>query len=130
MRRLAMVAVLVAGCGGTDEGLVPTLSSIQEHVFTPRCATAKCHATAVKPHMLSLADGETWGMLSGPSVIVPTSARLVPSSPIAGLVARVLSANEWYAGELKIRRMPPDGRLDNGEVAAILQWIEAGALDN
>jgi len=118
MRRLAMVAVLVAGCGGEGApplGVQPTLSSIQRSVFTPKCAG--CHRDARDmPHKLSLVAGESWDQLVGKdSETFGGMPRVVPGEPHASALTAI--AHSYHD-------------MTAGDESAVWSWIEAGALDN
>ena len=131
MRHLVLVVAMVAGCGGTgDEAtLEPTLSSIQQHIFTPKCATASCHASAIAPHLLSLREGESWRTLRNGSVLLPFKMRIVPGSTNGALMSAI-QVDQWSNGVKTVRRMPPDSQLNANEIATVGDWTAAGALDD
>ena len=106
-----------------DDGIKATLASIQEHVFTPICAT--CHGGA------NPAAGQDLSSLE------VSTANLINIDSSNALFKRVLpgSAENSYL-YLKIRgdnragaRMPlGQPALDEKNITAIKQWIDEGAL--
>jgi hypothetical protein len=129
--RLAPVlAVALAACG-----VQPTLSSLQENVFTPRCATAGCHDDGSRAGQLSLAPGRSHVAIVGVAAknvgVVDDGTLLVkPGDPDASfLVTKVRPKVPVAAGV----RMPPSGSgepLSDEEIAAIEEWVRAGAKDD
>lgn len=117
------------GGGGNPYGLEvppePTLSSIQEKVFTPICTD--CHAGASAPQGLRLEAGMSYGMLVNvASVEVPSLDRVEPGDPDNSYIIHKLEGTQ-SVGE----RMPLGGPyLPSGTIAAIRQWITDGAMNN
>lgn len=117
------------GTGGNPYGLetppAPTLSSIQEKVFTPICT--ECHAGASAPQGLRLEAGMSFGMLVNvASSEVPSVDRVEPGDPDNSYIIRKLDGTA-SVGE----RMPLGGPyLPDDTIAAIRQWITDGAMDN
>jgi len=123
MRRLVMVAVLVAGCGGADEGpslepLGPTLSSIQAHVFTPKCAGCHQHL----PPRINLTDGQSYGSLVNKRSRDGLQWYVKPGEPASSMLVNG-SGSSGHDGI----DADPDRPTDWSTIA---DWIEAGALDN
>ena len=132
-------AVVLANCGGgsgegldsngrpIEEGgstvpLAPTLVSLQQNVFTPACTA--CHAGAGAPQGLRLDAANSYAMLVGvPSVEVPGVLRVAPGRPDASYLVHKLEGNAAVGA-----RMPLGGPyLDAATIAAVRQWIAAGA---
>ena len=83
-------------------------------LFTRKCAG--CHGAAMQMNGLRLDDGEAAlkGGYSGPAIVKGKSAE-------SKLIERVTSAKDGF-------RMPPAGpRLADAEIAALREWIDAGA---
>ncbi len=130
---LASLAALV-GCGGDgvlkDGSIVPpsggvTFASLQDAVFTPRCALPGCHAGPGAPLGLDLSKGQAYGCLVGvASVELPSFQRVAPGRSADSYVVMKLSGDPRIAGE----RMPFGGPyLDLATVDEIRKWIDAGA---
>lgn len=133
---------LMAACGGSGEGLdqngrplppgggpdgssalEPTIESIQEHVFTPRCAT--CHSGASAPLGLRLEDAQTSydNLVDRPSAENPTLDRVEPGDPDNSYLIHKLEGTQTV-GERMPNGQPP---LDPDTIAVIRQWISDGA---
>jgi len=106
-----------------DDGIKATLTSIQENVFTPICAT--CHGGA------NPAAGQDLSSLES------SIANLINIDSSNALFKRVLpgSAAESYlylkiAGDSRAGARMPLGQpaLDEASIAAIKKWIDDGAL--
>lgn len=94
-------------------------TSIQS-IFSARCG---CHASAMPPLGLSLAEDQAYGNLVGvDSVQQAGTPRVAPGDP----------AGSWLVTKIKPAppvgmQMPEGGMLDAEQVALIEAWIEAGA---
>lgn len=133
-----LLALAVAGCGGSGEGLdqngrpigeggdggplQPTLASIQRNVFTPACTG--CHAGAGAPQGLRLdAANSATSLVGVASTEVPSLLRVAPGDPDASYLVRKLEGSATV-GE----RMPLGGPfLDATTIGVIRQWIADGA---
>lgn len=127
---VGLLALALAACG-----VQPTLSSLQESVFTPRCATAGCHDDGSRVGQLSLSAGSTHAALVNVAAknvgVVDDGTLLVkPGDPAASfLVTKVRDKVPVSAGV----RMPPNGSgdpLTEEEIAAIEEWVRAGAKND
>lgn len=131
---LPFVAILLgtAACRG-DSGtepadsdtLMPTLSSIQTHIFTPSCAGH--HGPSLAEADLDLSAGRSFANLVN-----------VPSTQVElDLVRPGDAENSYLIHKMDGRpgivgRQMPIGRLpfSTEEIAVIRQWIDAGARNN
>ncbi len=106
--------------------LGPTLSSIQHHVFTPKCTL--CHTGAAAPLGLVLDSGVALQNLVGViSVEVPILMRVNPGQPDASYIVWKIEGRSGIQGG----RMPLDMQaLSAEQIAAIRGWISDGALNN
>lgn len=150
---IASIFLLLSGCGGGSDGggtggggagyndppddddddddptdttpPDPTLSSIQEKVFTPICT--ECHTGASAPQGLRLEEGMSYGMLvDQPSTWDPGIDRVEPGDPDNSFLIQKLEGTAAQ-GE----RMPLGGPyLSADTIAAIRQWITDGGQDN
>jgi hypothetical protein len=139
----AATAVLLAACGGgsgegldssgrpigeggnTGGGLVPTFSSIQREVLTPRCTV--CHSGAAAPVGLRLDEGASYGLLVGvASRESGGTLRVAPGRPDDSYLIHKLEGRAAVGA-----RMPLGGPfLDDASLAAIREWIARGAQNN
>ena len=103
------------------------LAWLQQHVFTPSCATALCHGGSDPAVGLSLAAGETHGNLVTHDASTASGwIRVVPGSPSQSYLMVALGRAPGP--------MPEDGFMPLGAPAlcgpkldAIARWITAGA---
>jgi hypothetical protein len=138
-RLIAAAAVLLGGCIGSGEGLdangrpvgasgeasgelEPTIESIQQHVFTPRCAS--CHqGTHVSGLELEDAQQSHDELVDVRSTEVPTLDRVEPGDPEASYLIDKLEDTQ-AVGERMPLGQPP---LPPETIAVIRQWISEGA---
>ncbi len=141
--RLAAVAALMAvssSCAGDGTGLdefgnplgppgaalEPTLSSIQQHIFTAICI--QCHSGAAAPLGLALNAGLSWSNLVGvSSVEVPELLRVNPGDPESSYIVRKIEGRSGIVGSRMPLGLAP---LSDEQIAAIRGWIADGAQDN
>lgn len=137
-------ALLFVGCttstdtadtGDSAEPLAPTLTNVQNEVFTPSCAFSSCHGEGGGAAGLSLLTGLAYAELVAvpaegayPSPAPINSIRVVPADPDGSyLMVKIDPASE---GEVVGDLMPaPDG-LDAERVELVRQWILLGAQEN
>ncbi|MBI3610527.1 MAG: hypothetical protein HY204_07495 [Nitrospirae bacterium] len=152
--RMAMevfvMAALLSGCGGGGSGggsgnplpFPATLSSIQQNIFTPRCAS--CHVlggagyVGTGPRGLDLStqplayanlvniDSVQNGC--GPTSNQPCGVRVIPVDPNNSYLIRKLEGRDISSGT---DQMPRSGCcLTQTEIDVVRQWILDGAPDN
>ncbi len=116
---------IVSECEDTTAaGLQSKLSSIQQYVFTPSCATAGCHSATSPQQDLNLSSGSSYSNL------------VDVTSHEDGVMKRVApgnSAQSWLMKKLNgdgTSQMPPAGQLSQATIDTIAAWIDAGALNN
>lgn len=140
IRRLFLLTIfvfsLLGACdpdGNPDDELVPTLSSLQSEVFTPRCDFASCHGGTTRAGGLALSEGMTHAELVdvGASNQAASDAgliRVIPGDAANSFLMQKLSASlppEY--GEV----MPPgSGGIEEDVLLAVEEWIARGAPDN
>ncbi len=103
------------------------LAWLQDHVFTPSCATAMCHRGTSPSVGLSLAPDETYGNLVNHDASTASGwIRVVPGSPEQSYLMVALGRARGP--------MPEDGfmplggpALCAGKLDAVARWISAGA---
>ncbi len=137
---LLPLAALVAACAGDGTGLdefgnplapdrlelAPTLSSIQQNVFTPICT--QCHTGAAAPLGLALDPGASWtDLVNVASVENPELLRVSPGDPEASYLLWKVEGQGGITGGRMPLGLPP---LSEDKIAAIRGWIEQGAEDN
>jgi len=109
---------------------MPTLASIREMTFMPKCATAGCHIDGMDPAKemldLSLPVDMLRPRLLRASNRSPSHLPLITPNQVGGsyLYLRVFSPMP-VGGD----RMPPRSVLPDCELDAIRDWIRAGAVD-
>jgi hypothetical protein len=123
------VLALATGCGDEESGapIPPTLSAIQAQIFTPNCASfSSCHGGASPQEGMSLVAPAAGALIGVASSEVPTLMRVAAGDPDASYLLQKLERAMPAVGV----RMPPDQPLGSNKLAAIRQWIAAGAQDN
>ena len=139
---IAIVALALAACGagsgeGLDQngqplsgggappgGLAPTLASIQDNVFSVRCAIPECHGGGNVQYGLRLDPGFSAGnLINVPSPRNPNLIRVIPGDPDASFLIQKLQGTQTLGD-----RMPDGGPyLTTAQVNVIRQWIQDGA---
>lgn len=135
---VSVLFVLTVSCGGSssedtddDGGLEPTLSSIQENIFTPTCARSGCHSAASASNGLSLAEGDSFSELVGvASQDVPTMDRVDVGDPDNSYLLHKLRGTQGSVGGSGSRMPQGELALSDEEIEAIEEWIENGAENN
>lgn len=128
------LAALAAACGNpkdlptAPDGGAPdptaTLARLQAEVFSPRCATAGCHAGAAPQLGLDLSPGR-----SRPTTVGVRSAqggtlnRIEPFSPDSSYLVKKVRGDADITGS----RMPPGGALAADEIRLLVDWVRRGA---
>lgn len=116
------------GGDGDDGAEAVTLTQLQTSLFTPTCAVAGCHSAATARAGLVLEAGRAFAE----TVNVPSSQRpeldiIEPGDPERSYMVKKLRGDADIEGE----RMPEGGPfLSDEQLAEVVSWINAGALDN
>jgi hypothetical protein len=133
---IAGMALLASSCGG--DGVVsmvsgpppsdaPTLTSLQDAIFTPKCGVPGCHAPPAPEQGMNLSEGNTYVFTVGvDSTELSGFKRVLPGNAADSYLYMKLAGDPRIVGE----RMPFGGMLTADEIEAVKQWIDAGALDN
>lgn len=113
---------------GAKRPFSPTLTCIQQVVFTPTCAVSGCHLNPGAQQNLDLSAGMAWSNAVGiPSAEMPALNRVTAGDPDNSYLIMKLEGNPSILGD----RMPEGGPfLSQAEINVIRQWILDGALDN
>ena len=136
---LAVAPLALSGCGagsgeGLDQngqplgtppgGLAPTLASIQDNVFSVRCAIPECHGGENVQYGLRLDPGfSARNLINVPSPRDANLIRVVPGDPDASFLIQKLQGTQTLGN-----RMPDGGPyLTTATVNVIRQWIQDGA---
>ncbi len=111
-----------------DKGaLGPTLSSIQQNIFTPRCT--QCHFGLNPAASLNLEPGQSWANLVGIMRPFDPEIRVVAGDAGNSFLIDKLEGNNL--GGSRGDRMPLSGPyLDQDTINVIRAWIDQGAQDN
>ena len=107
--------------------LGPSLTSIQQNVFTPICFA--CHTTGFATADLNLDVGQSWSNLVGIQRPTGPEIRVVAGDADNSFLIDKLEGNNL--GGTRGDRMPQSGPfLDQNSIDAIRIWIDQSALDN
>jgi mono/diheme cytochrome c family protein len=134
---ILVVALVAAGCGGSASPTTPspaptatapsieaTLSSIQTHVFSARCAT--CHAGTAPEGGLRLVAGQSYANLVNVPSTQRQMMRVAPNNADASYLIHKLEGRAGIDGH----QMPPPPLLSAEALQAIRRWIDQGAQNN
>ncbi len=139
MRHLAHIVLLLAAgaCGPaprvgapqqTSRTLTPTLSSIQERILTPSCATSSCHSGSPPPNApVSLDALRAYDDVVGVRSSQAPLQLVNPGAPEASYLLLKLKGSAGSAGG--ISTVMPIGAppLTAEQIEAIETWITNGA---
>lgn len=114
--------------GAGEPGVQPTLSSIQENVFSTSCALSGCHAGPNPQQGMNLGAGQAHAnLVNVRSNERPELFRVEPGAPDSSYLVHKIEGRSGIVGE----RMPLGGeRLSQEKIDAIRTWIENGAPEN
>lgn len=129
----AVLALGVAACehadplvdGGEENGLEPTLESIQENIFNTTCAVSGCHAASSASAGLDLSSANARANLVGvESTGVPSLFRVDPGNADDSYLVLKLEGDDRIAGNRMPLGRPP---LPPSQIDVIREWIDGGA---
>jgi len=114
--------------GPGEPGIQPTLSSIQENIFSTSCALSGCHAGPNPQQGMNLSAGQAReNIVNVRSNERPSLFRVEPGAPDSSYLVHKIEGRSSIVGE----QMPLGGEpLSQEEVNAIRTWIENGAPEN
>lgn len=122
-----------AGCEHADpvgpgETVEPTLSSIQENIFSTSCALSGCHAGSSPQQGLNLSAGQARAnLVNVQSQERPSLKRVDPGSPDNSyLIHKVEGRSSIVGQQMPLGQQP----LSEEKIDALRMWIEEGAPDN
>lgn len=108
-----------------EDGLQPTLESIQTNVFDVNCALSGCHIGSSAPLGLDLSAGEAReNLVNVASVGVPELLRVEPGNADDSYLVLKLEGDDRIVGSRMPLNMPA---LSSDEIGTIREWIDAGA---
>lgn len=122
MQRLAMVALVLAACGTTDDQRPRNLDYITEAILAPSCGAATCHSS------FKIADGFAFDTVAATRATFQSDEALILSKgdsaddpSTSGLVLSLTLEQE------DAPRMPLNAPLADADIALIEDWIGFGA---
>lgn len=138
---LGLATLLFSGCGGggSDGGVVtppptaqPTISWIQNNVFTPKCALSGCHIGPNPQNGLDLSKGNaTANLRNVPSFCDSSIMRVLPGDSSSSLLFQKLTDTQPpHCGEPMPKPLNPGDpwmMLPADELDAIRTWIDTDA---
>lgn len=126
-----MVLVLFS-CGGDDEEgeISATLSSLQENIFSPTCATAGCHSSGARSGSLVLEEGSSFGNLVNIDSTESDLKRVLPGGPDNSYLIHKLNGTQSSVGGSGSQMPLGSSPLSEEAIQKIREWIAAGAEDN
>lgn len=127
-----LAVVLLAGCeraGPTEPVLdTPTLTTIQQTIFSRNCALSGCHVGTNAQQGMDLSAGQAHANIVGvPSREQPNLFRVAPGDPDASYLMQKIEGAPGIVGDrMPLGRTP----LSIDEIDLIRRWIAEGAQDN
>lgn len=114
--------------GAGQDGIRPTLSSIQENVFSTSCALSGCHAGPSPQQGMNLSAGQAHAnIVNVRSNERPDLFRVAPGAPDSSYLAHKIEGRSGIVGQqMPLGREP----LSQEKINAIRTWIENGAPAN
>lgn len=110
---------------GMDDGLQPTLKSIQEHIFDTSCALSNCHVGPNAQLGLDLSAGNARASLVNvASARVPGLLRVEPGNSDDSYLILKLEGDERIIGARMPFNLAP---LPSESISIIREWIDGGA---
>jgi len=133
----ACVVLLFAGCGGDGvivEGpppppppMPPTLTQLQDQIFTPRCAFVGCHGPFPNLGLVLLRGQSYSSLVNVTSAELAPMKRVLPGQPNNSYIVLKLQGDPRITGE----RMPYGGPyLSASDIQMVRDWIAAGAKND
>ncbi len=110
-------------------GIQPTLTSIQDNVFTMTCSGCHTGSGANLPGSMDLTSvGDSFAnLVSVASIQEPTLERVTPSDADNSYLIHKLEGVDANGQPIATNQMPPGSPLDQNTIDVIRQWIDAGA---
>jgi hypothetical protein len=135
IRSLMFAGLLCNACGtaseepdggsGLEEDLIqPTLPSLQEHLFSPRCSNASCHGGNSPVRGLDLSEGKTRESVLNVDSTISGWKYVVPNDVDSSLLYQIMIQS---MSEENLRQMPPGLTVEEEVHEALRQWIQNGA---
>jgi len=121
MQRLAMVALVLAGCGTTDDQRPRNLDYITEAILAPSCGAATCHSS------FKAEDGFVFDTVDAARATFQGDRELILSRgdgddpAFSGMVLSLTVEREDFP------RMPLNAPIADADIALIQDWIGFGA---
>jgi hypothetical protein len=118
----------VGGDAPPDAGTGPTLTQVQEEIFTPTCAQSECHDRQTARSGLVLEAGLAYAnLVNVASQERPAVMRVAPGAPDDSyLYLKITRALPPEGDRMPQGLLPLPGRL----ISLVQAWIEAGAPNN
>ena len=123
-----LVAVALGGCGEdpTTATEAPTLSDVQADVFDASCAFSTCHAAPGASGLVLEPGAAHAALVDAPSADAPGEILVVPGDSAASYLVAKLRGDAGITGA----PMPDGVPLDAERIQLVVDWIDAGALDD
>ncbi|MEQ1568367.1 MAG: hypothetical protein ABMA64_22210 [Myxococcota bacterium] len=119
-----MIALALAACAGEDPA--PTLTQVQDEVLTPSCAFSTCHASPGASGLV-LDPGASWdALVDAESIDNPGQVFVVPGDSEASYLVHKLRGDDGIVGF----QMPAAAPVSADQLQLVIDWIDAGALDD
>ena len=105
----------------------PNLATVQQAIFTAKCALAECHAGGSPRQGMSLEPGKASGLTINVTALEAPMFRIKPGDPDNSYLVHKVEGGPAIIGA----QMPRGGpALSSDEIARIRAWILAGAANN
>jgi hypothetical protein len=118
MQRLAVVALVLAACGTTDDQRPRNLDYITEAILAPSCGAATCHSS------FKGEDGFVFDTVEAARVTFQNDDQLLRFDDDSAAAGLVLNLTLEQPGS---PRMPLNAPIPDADIALIQDWIGFGA---
>lgn len=113
----------------------PTLTEIQNEIFSPSCAISGCHDAATAQSGLRLTSGNSFSQIVNVnSVRVPSLKRVATgggdTAVSSSFLINKMENTQGSVGDATGQVMPTSGKLSQDKIDKVKAWIRAGAQNN
>lgn len=125
MQRLAVVALVLAACGTTDDQRPRNLDYITEAILAPSCGAATCHSSfkGADGFVFDTVETARATFQNDDELIVPKGEDASSSGLVLSLTLEQRDPDDGSSNP----RMPLNAPLPDADIALIQDWLDFGA---
>lgn len=126
MSRPVLAALVLAACA-TEPAFEPTFTNVRTEVLAPSCAFSTCHGSGSGYLELDGVPEDFDALVDVDAFAAQGETLVVPGDADASYLVKKLRGDAGIVGDA----MPPGGvELDAARLQLVIDWIDAGALDD